>query len=255
MPVRMQAVDFHYNTSQDSKYIDPESLEETPLVPGMSKTETMLRWGFIRKVYGIISIQLLLTTLVACVILFSEPVKGFVTTNLPFQIMCFILPLVGLIPLYIYQKKHPANLLILAAWTAVLSVSVGSACTLYQPFIVLEALALTAIIVTGLTLYTFHAARKGVDFGYLEPMLFVALLSLVGWSFFQVFFPAGPIQRTIFALFGTIIFSGYIVFDTHMLIEKYDLDEYIWASVNLYLDIINLFLKILQLLNGGDRRE
>ncbi len=37
-----------------------------------------------------------------------------------------------------------------------------------------------------------------------------------------------------------------------MLIQKYDLDEYIWASVNLYLDIINLFLKILQLLS--DRR-
>ena len=30
----------------------------------------------------------------------------------------------------------------------------------------------------------------------------------------------------------------------------FDLDQYIWASVTLYLDIINLFLKILQLLNG-----
>ncbi len=77
------------------QYIDPESLEETPLVPGMSKLDTLLRWGFIRKVYGIISAQLLLTTLVACVILFNEPVRGFVTTNLAFQITCMILPFVG----------------------------------------------------------------------------------------------------------------------------------------------------------------
>ena len=40
---------------------DPESLEEIPLVPGMSKTDNMLRWGFIKKVYGIIACQVLLT--------------------------------------------------------------------------------------------------------------------------------------------------------------------------------------------------
>ena len=33
-------------------------------------------------------------------------------------------------------------------------------------------------------------------------------------------------------------------------VAGFDLDQYIWASVTLYLDIINLFLKILQLLNG-----
>ena len=31
-------------------YRDPESLEEIPLVPGMSRTDNMLRWGFIKKV-------------------------------------------------------------------------------------------------------------------------------------------------------------------------------------------------------------
>jgi hypothetical protein len=45
----------------------------------------------------------------------------------------------------------------------------------------------------------------------------------------------------------------YIVFDTFLLIKRFSVDEYIWASVNLYLDIINLFIKILQLL--GDRRD
>ncbi len=50
-----------------------------------------------------------------------------------------------------------------------------------------------------------------------------------------------------------VLFCGYIVFDTHMLMERHSLDEYVWASVSLYLDIINLFLQILRLL--GDRRE
>ena len=34
--------------AQAGYYRDPESLEEVPLVPGMSKAENMLRWGFIR---------------------------------------------------------------------------------------------------------------------------------------------------------------------------------------------------------------
>lgn len=35
---------------QHATYRDPESLEDIPLVPGMSKTDNMLRWGFIKKV-------------------------------------------------------------------------------------------------------------------------------------------------------------------------------------------------------------
>ena len=48
--------------------------------------------------------------------------------------------------------------------TALLSVSVGTTCTFYQPLVVLEALALTTCIVVGLTMYTFNAARKGANF-------------------------------------------------------------------------------------------
>lgn len=73
---------------------------------------------------------------------------------------------------------------------------------------------------------------------------------LVIWGFFQLFFPVGPVGRTVYALIGAVVFSGYIVFDTHLLIARFDLDDYIWASVQLYLDIINLFLKILQVRIG-----
>lgn len=134
-----------------------------------------------------------------------------------------------------------------------MSLSVGLVCSAYTPLVVLEALAITAAIVVGLTAYTFHATRKGHDLTYLGPFLFASLWGLVIWGFFQMFFPVGPVGTTIFALLGAVVFSGYIVFDTHLLIARFDLDDYIWASVQLYLDIINLFLKILQLL--GNRND
>lgn len=46
---------------------------------------------------------------------------------------------------------------------------------------------------------------------------------------------------------GAVIFSGFIVYDTETLIKRYTYDEYIWASVVLYLDILNLFLEILKI--------
>lgn len=53
-----------------------------------------------------------------------------------------------------------------------MAVGLGTACTVYEPAIVLEALCLTAAIVVGLTLYTFYAVRKGVSFQRLGPILF-----------------------------------------------------------------------------------
>lgn len=48
--------------------------------------------------------------------------------------------------------------------TFCLSVSVGTACSVFAPEIVLEAVVLTAAIVGGLAAYSFHATRKGKDF-------------------------------------------------------------------------------------------
>ncbi len=44
IPLRLVQYEEH------ATYRDPESLEEVPLVPGMSRTDNMLRWGFIKKV-------------------------------------------------------------------------------------------------------------------------------------------------------------------------------------------------------------
>ena len=55
------------------------------------------------------------------------------------------------------------------------------------------------------------------------------------------------------AVLGAIVFSCFIVFDTHLLIHKLSPEEYIVAAINLYLDIINLFLEILKILDAMKR--
>jgi protein lifeguard len=47
---------------------------------------------------------------------------------------------------------------------------------------------------------------------------------------------------TIYGFVATLVFSGFIVFDTHMLLKRHTYNEYIVAAISLYLDVINLFM-------------
>lgn len=56
--------------------IDLESGSGDKLFPGISYSENQLRWGLIRKVYGILTAQLLLTTLVSVAVVFYAPLSN-----------------------------------------------------------------------------------------------------------------------------------------------------------------------------------
>ena len=53
-------------------------------------------------------------------------------------------------------------------------------------------------------------------------------------------------------LVGLLIYSIYLVYDTQLTMGKgaykYEIDEYVWAAVNLYIDIIEIFIYILRIL-------
>eukprot|EP00271_Cylindrocystis_brebissonii_P014892 TRINITY_DN36528_c0_g1_i1.p1 TRINITY_DN36528_c0_g1~~TRINITY_DN36528_c0_g1_i1.p1 ORF type:complete len:261 (+),score=48.53 TRINITY_DN36528_c0_g1_i1:267-1049(+) len=218
------------------------------LYPGIGMTSNELRWGFIRKVYGIIGIQLAFTAAVAAGFMLVPDMKGFLVQNTWFFICAMVLPFITMIPLYIYRHSHPLNLAFLSVWTLAMSLIVGVACSFERGPIVLEALVLTAAVVIALTAYTFHAAKKGEDFSYLGPMLWAGLMVLVMWSAIQLFFSPGAGVQFVFALGGALIFALYIIYDTDNMIKRYSYDEYVWASVGLYLDVLNLFLRLLEIL-------
>jgi FtsH-binding integral membrane protein len=228
-----------------AQYNDLEAGE--PLYPGIGATEQVLRMGFIQKVFGIVSIQLLLTATVAIGIINSPGAQQFLARSFWVPMLLMIASIAGLIPLYIYKDKHPINLMVLGVWTSIFGVTVGISCSFYAPVIVAQAIFITAAVVGALTVYTFWATRKGIEFTWLAPLLFSGLWALIIWGFIQIFFHPGPISQMIYSLLGALIFCGYIVFDVHLLATRYDVDEYIWGSVALYLDIINLFMHILRI--------
>ncbi|KAK3021113.1 hypothetical protein RJ639_045497 [Escallonia herrerae] len=65
----------------------------------------------------------------------------------------------------------------------------------------------------------------------------------------------GKVSVMIYGGLASIIFCGYIPYDTDILIKRYSYDEYIWFAVALYLDIFNLFLSLLTILRAAERQE
>ena len=65
-----------------------------------------------------------------------------------------------------------------------------------------------------------------------------------------------PFFCYIYPLIGAVIFSFYIVYDTQLIIKggnnrnRYEIGDYMIVSLNLYLDIVNLFLYLIQIVTG-----
>ena len=151
-----------------------------------------------------------------------------------------------------FDKTVPTNYILLAIFTGCVSYIVSLTTIRYDPIIVFEAAFLTASITIAITVY---AITTKTDFTIFGPVMFI--IGFLFAAFGLLSFMFGPEMRLVYACIGVLLFSFYLLMDTQMIIGgknrkyKIDADSYILASVALYLDIINIFLYILEII--GDR--
>jgi len=86
------------------------------------------------------------------------------------------------------------------------------------------------------------------------PWLFGGLIALLMTGLVGVFIPFSKTMDLLYAIGGSLLFSGYIVYDTYVITKKLSPDEFIMGAISLYLDFINLFINILRLLNNVENR-
>lgn len=144
------------------------------------------------------------------------------------------------------RKSYPTNMLFLSAFTALEAYSISVVVSTFDSRIVLQAVFITTGIFIGLTLF---ACQTKYDFTSWMPYLFGSLWALIIFGFMAMFFTSSTVEL-VYGGFGALIFSGYILVDTQLVMRHYHVEEEIAAAISLYLDIINLFLSILRILNS-----
>ncbi|PKN23774.1 MAG: hypothetical protein CVU65_13635 [Deltaproteobacteria bacterium HGW-Deltaproteobacteria-22] len=107
-----------------------------------------------------------------------------------------------------------------------------------------QAAVLSLLVFGGLTAFV-HITKK--DFSFMGGFLFVMLLLLIGAGIVS-FFIKSTILHLGIAVGGTAIFSMYILFDTSQVIHRIHEDEAVTGAWMLFIDLIGLFLYLLDLL-------
>eukprot|EP00055_Hartaetosiga_balthica_P005400 m.15779 g.15779 ORF g.15779 m.15779 type:complete len:256 (+) comp4523_c0_seq1:61-828(+) len=210
----------------------------------VSACSVEIRMGFLRKVYGIVAAQLTLTTIFSVIASLSPTAKAFVQTNESLLTISMLGSFASLISLFFLRKSYPSNFLLLSIFTFFESYLVAAIVTFYEGESVLQAFVLTACVVVGLTMYTFQTKR---DFTIMHTFLVTALWMLIGLGFIMAVFPPSELVSLVYGFVGAAVFSLFIIVDTQLLLKKRRVDEYIMCAIDLYLDIINLFLEILKI--------
>lgn len=212
-----------------------------------------IRSGFIKKVYGLVGMQLLITFGWMLSVSSNAAIASFVVDH-PSINMAFVFSgLILMCPLIAFREKHPYNILLLFGFTICEAYMIGGVAAVYalqaQTHLVIVSLGLTVLIFGVLSAYV-HATKR--DLTFLESWLSIGLVVLVGMGLMMAFFPFSYATQVLLAGLGIALFSGYILYDTSTMIHYMTPDDAIVAAVQLYLDILNLFLCLLQLLSARE---
>lgn len=229
-----------------------DSPEDSLFQSGRGFDDVNIRNGFIRKVYAILFMQFGITSIFCMIFCISEKAKDWCQTPQANAFMwanlaILIVTEIALICCEGVRRKSPLNLIVLGVFTVSMSFFVGIVASTYEPEAVLAAAGTTALIVLALTIFSFQTKW---DFTGSAPYLFVILIIFIIFGIFASIFNS-EVVNIVYASIGVLIFSLYLVYDTQLLIggKKYQLneEEYVFAALSIYIDVIQIFLYLLEL--------
>jgi len=135
--------------------------------------------------------------------------------------------------------------------TFIESLLIGLVCAAYERTGAGEQILIAFGITMGLFIcLTAFTMQSKIDWSFLGAGIFACLWILIIWGLIVALL--GWRTSFLYSLFGAILFCLFIIYDTNQICKHLGYDDYIIAAIDLYLDILNLFLFILQLLGRKD---
>jgi FtsH-binding integral membrane protein len=216
------------------------------------QTGALVRTGeeratLVRRTYALVLVSVLVTMVGAS---FALSQASLISAVAQHPLIAFIL---WLAPLIVARKaEFPFNIGLVLLFNIMTGVIISPTLFLYgrtQPGLIGQAAVLTIGAFGILTLYAFVSRR---DFSAWGSFLMVGLWVLIGTLLLNLFFNNQAVSLWL-ASVTVLLFSGLLVFDTWRLRNFYGPDEYVGAAVQIYLDLLNMFMAILRIM--GNRRN
>jgi FtsH-binding integral membrane protein len=206
------------------------------------------RATLVRRTYGLVFLGII-TTMIGSAVALSQ--QALLAQSAQHPIITFLLFFGTLFAAQAVRRRFPLNIALTLLATFIAGVMIAPALFVYnrmQPGIVGQAALLTFTTFGVLSLYATFSRR---DFSAWGGFFMIGVIVLLVTSLLNLWFKNETASLWLAA--GTVfIFGGLLVFDTWRIVRsnQYGPDDYVPAAVNIYVDLLNIFLAILRLLGG-----
>ncbi|KAM7536984.1 hypothetical protein Aperf_G00000062231 [Anoplocephala perfoliata] len=254
MPPPMRLPGAGYDSMQSREVYTPDG-NGAENFAASSFSDKAVRRRFISKVYSIISAQLAVTAAIVCLFIFVPPIRAWVRSHVWFYYLAYAVFIVTYFALACCEKvrrRFPGNFIALGVFTLALTYMAGTLSAMYTTSSVLVCLLITVAVCVTVSLAAIccpcDITKCQAVIAFLSILLFI-----FGIAVMITYFVAGynHILHTVYGGIAAVIFCIYLAFDTQMIMggRKYEIspEEYISGAMQLYLDIVNLFMILLSL--------
>jgi uncharacterized protein len=213
---------------------------------------------YMLRVYNYMASGLALTGIVAYVFaqyLYTH--RELVHSPIMFIIMLAPLGLVMLMSFGVQRLQASTLQAVFWLYSGLMGLSLASVFLIFTGASIARVFFITAGTFAAMSLYGYTTRRDLTQFG---SFLFMGLIGIIIASLVNMFVLSSALQFAV-SVIGVIVFTGLTAWDTQQIKEMYydgDVAEIagkkaIMGALRLYLDFINLFMMLLQLM--GTRRD
>lgn len=200
---------------------------------------------FLSKVFSWFGIGLLVTFLTAFFVSTSYAMLSLIFGG--GYIVILILEFVLAIWLSTRIRKMDSGLtkVLYIAYSALTGLTFSSIFIIYELSSIIFIFLVSAII---FFVFAFIGKKTNIDLRKMGVYLFIGLLSIIILGIINIFIMNSMLDMTL-CVIGLIIFIGYVAYDVQKIVTYYDDTDNmaIVGAFELYLDFINIFIKLLRL--------
>ena len=201
-----------------------------------------------------------LTSMVVSYLIGTTPelAKFFLTGAMHWVVLFAPLVFIFIVPV-ILSSNPPAVLAVatLHAFAGLMGLSLSAIFIVYAMTSIFTAFMGAAVLFGTMSVYGYFTKR---DLSGMGQMLFVALIAIIIASLINLFVGSTVMQMVISAI-AIIVFLGFTAYDTQQIREMVSVEGEdsiaveIMGAITLYLDFINLFVNLLQLIGVAPSKD
>ncbi|CAJ0590938.1 unnamed protein product [Cylicocyclus nassatus] len=221
---------------------------------GIEFSDESIRSRFVSKVFGLVTIMFIIVA-VTCAMPFIFPTfMDWTQQNKIFMIVaCCVYAVMAIVLACCtsVRRSFPLNIIVLGIFTLASGCMTMAVTATYNVQSVLLAFCITTGVSAAIAIFAITTKRDitsclGIACILGVTLFFFGLVAAIASIFFHVKF-----LYTVYAALGALLAMLYLAIDIQMVMggKRYEIspEEYIFAAMQIFLDILNIFMFILQL--------